>query len=102
MNDDNIEAAMAKVAENIAPTKKANTGVEGGSTATKQVLIRVSEEDHERWKEAAEKDGATLSDFLRKAANAAASDVLDCKHPMQFRKVFPWTEKCVKCGTVFR
>jgi activator of 2-hydroxyglutaryl-CoA dehydratase len=99
---DNIEAAMAKVAETLAPTKKANTGVESGATATKQVLIRVSEEDHERWKEASDRDGSTLSDFLRKAANAAASDVLDCKHPRQFRKSFPWVEKCVQCGFVFR
>lgn len=101
-SDDNIEAAMAKVAETISPTKKANTGVESGTTATKQVLIRVSEEDHERWKDAADKDGSTLSDFLRKAANAAASDVLDCKHPLRFRKSFPWVEKCVQCGFVFR
>lgn len=101
-NNDNIEAAMSKVAETMTPTKKANTGVDAGSTATKQVLIRVSEEDHERWKTAADKDGSTLSDFLRKAANSAASDVLDCKHPPQFRKVYPWVDKCVQCGFVFR
>lgn len=102
MENDNIKAAMAKVAETLTPTKKANTGVETGSTATKQVLIRVSEDDHERWKIASETDGSTLSDFLRKAANKAASDVLDCRHPAQFRKVYPWVEKCVQCGFVFR
>lgn len=99
---DNVEAAMAKVAESITPTKKANTGVDAGATATKQVLIRVSEEDHERWKTAADRDGSTLSDFLRKAANNAASEVLDCKHPIQFRKAYPWVEKCVQCGFIFR
>lgn len=96
---DNIKAAMSKVAENIKPTRKANTGTEDGATATKQVLIRTTDEDHSRWKEAADKEGITLSDFLRKSANSLASDILDCKHPEEFIKWYPWATKCLKCGT---
>lgn len=97
-SQDNIEVAMAKVAETIKPTRRANTGAEEGSTATKQVLIRTTDEDHARWKEAADKEGITLSEFLRKAANTSASDVLDCKHPQESIKWYPWATKCLKCG----
>lgn len=95
---DNVEAAMKKVAETMKPTRKANTGAEDGSTATKQVLIRTTDEDHARWKSAADKDGITLSEFLRKAANSAAADVLDCKHPAESLKWYPWGTRCTKCG----
>ena len=95
---DNVEAAMKKVAETLKPTKKPNTGAEEGSTATKQVLIRTTDEDHARWKQAADKDGITLSEFLRKAANSAASDVLDCKHPAEYLKWYPWGTRCTNCG----
>jgi len=95
---DNVESAMRKVAETVKPTRKANTGTEEGSTATKQVLIRVTEEDHARWKEASEKEQMTMSDFLRKAANTLASEILDCTHPAEFIKWFPWGSRCRRCG----
>lgn len=95
---DNVESAMKKVAETIKPTRKANTNPEEGSTASKQVLIRVSEEDHARWKKAADREQLTLSDFLRRAANDSASDVLDCKHPRESIQWYPWSTKCRKCG----
>jgi len=95
---DNIEAAMAKVAETIKPTRKTNTGAEDGSTATKQVLIRTTDEDHARWKEASEKEGISLSEFIRNAANGQASEVLDCKHPPENLKWYPWGKRCTKCG----
>lgn len=95
---DNVEVAMAKVAETIKPTRRANTGAEEGATATKQVLIRTTDEDHARWKEASDKEGITLSEFLRKAANSSASDILDCKHPAEFLKWYPWGQRCTKCG----
>lgn len=98
IDQDNIEVAMAKVAETIKPTRKANTGTEEGATATKQVLIRTTDEDHARWKQAADQEGTTLSDFLRKSANLLASDILDCKHPEGFIKWYPWATKCLKCG----
>jgi hypothetical protein len=96
---DNVESAMKKVAETIKPTRKANTNPEDGGTATKQVLIRLSEEDHLRWKEASDKEQLTMSDFIRKAVNAASSDVLDCKHPRESVQWYPWGIKCRRCGS---
>jgi len=95
---DNVEAAMRKVAETIKPTRRANTGAEEGSTATKQVLIRTTDEDHARWKEASDKEGITLSEFMRTAANRLASGILDCKHPQENVKWYPWGSRCTKCG----
>ena len=99
---DNVEAAMQKVAETIKPTRRPNTGAEEGSSASKQVLIRTTEEDHARWKEASEKQGITLSEFLRNAANFSASDVLDCKHPAEYLKWYPWGKRCTKCKLHFK
>jgi hypothetical protein len=100
MNEDidNVEAAMSKVAETIKPTRRPNTGAEEGSTATKQVLIRTTDEDHARWKSASDKEGITLSEFLRNAANKLANDVLECKHPAESLKWFPWGTRCLLCG----
>jgi predicted DNA binding CopG/RHH family protein len=99
--EDNIAAAMDKVAETLEPTIPANTGADEGGTATKQVLIRATEEDRERWKQAAEAQGISLSEFIRNLANAAASDILDCSHPMEMRKSYPWSERCMACGHRF-
>jgi|DEB19_MinimDraft_3_1074340.scaffolds.fasta_scaffold00068_18 hypothetical protein len=99
--DDNVEVAMKKVAETTKPTRRPATGAEEGQTATKQVLIRTTDEDHQRWKDASDKEGITLSEFLRSAANKAASDVLDCKHPAEFLKWYPWGKRCTKCGLRF-
>jgi uncharacterized protein (DUF1778 family) len=68
----------------------------------KQVMIRASEEDHARWKEAAEKNGLTMSEFIKNAANGAAAETLDCLHPVEFRKTYPWSESCLKCGQRLR
>lgn len=95
---DNVESAMAKVAETITPTRKPNTGAEEGSTATKQVLIRTTEEDHAYWKRASDKENITLSEFLRNAANKMAIGILECSHPSETLKWFPWGTRCTKCG----
>lgn len=99
---DNVEAAMKRVAETIKPTRRANTGAEEGSTATKQVLIRTTDEDHARWKQASDKEGITLSEFLRTAANSLASDILDCKHPADLVRWYPWGSRCTKCGAKWK
>jgi len=100
--EDNIVAAIDKVAETLEPTIPANTGAEDGGTASKQVLIRATEQDHERWKLAAEAKGISMSEFIRNLCNAAATDILDCSHPPEMRKAYPWSEKCMACGHRFR
>jgi predicted HicB family RNase H-like nuclease len=102
MNDeeaDNIEAAMAKVAENLTLTRKANTGSVPGEPAQKQVMVRASEIDHARWKEAAEKCGISMAEFIRDAVNVAAKNALECEHPVEMRKSYPWSEFCLKCNS---
>jgi len=99
---DNIEAAMNKVAETIEPTIGPSTGSEEGETASKQVLIRATERDHERWKRAAEKEGISMSEFIRNCCNTAAGDILECQHPVEMRKTYPWSERCMSCGVRIR
>ena len=62
----------------------------------RQVMIRTSPEDHERWKQAAERNGQTLSDFARQTLNAAATEILDCQHKNTIS--YPWSEICKDCN----
>jgi len=98
MSEDNIDAAMEKVAQSMKPTRKANAGGGDGEPTQKQVLIRTTEADHERWKEAAEKNGMSMSEFLRMAANDAASKLGECQHPIENRKTYPWASFCMLCN----
>lgn len=93
---DNVEAAMHEVAEGMDLTVSAMTK-EDDAPADKQVLIRATEHDRERWKRAAEVVGVSLSALVREVMNTKATDILDCSHPMQFRKQYPWAEFCTKC-----
>ena len=95
---DNLDAAMTKVAESIKPTRKATTGGGDGQPVQKQVLIRASEADHERWRDAAEKNGMSMSEFIRVAANDAAARVAECQHPIDRRKTYPWASFCLECN----
>ena len=59
--EDNLEAAMDKVAETLEPTrsrsvakkKKDKDGTDLSSTAQEQVLFRASAEDKQKWEECA-------------------------------------------------
>lgn len=99
---DNLDAAMAAVADTVDPTVGPTIGTDPGSPATKQVLIRATAHDHGRWKESADKYGMTLSDFIRTCCNERARDILDCAHPIDQRRYYPWSETCLKCGLRLR
>jgi hypothetical protein len=95
----NIRAAMNKVAESIDPTISAAITEDGGP-ADKQVLIRTNEAERERWKQAAEHEGMTVSAWIRKALNDSASNILDCPHPMDMIRFYPWAggkKVCTRC-----
>lgn len=98
MNEDNIDAAMEKVAQSMKPTRKSNSGGSEGEPAQKQVLIRATEADHERWKEAAEMNGMSMSEFIRMSANDASEKLGKCQHPMENRKIYPWASFCLLCN----
>jgi hypothetical protein len=98
----NLEAAMNKVAETLNLTRKVNTGSKPGEPAQRQVLIRASVTDHERWKKTAEARGLALSELIRELCNAAATEELECTHPAEFRKTYKWSDTCYKCNTRLR
>jgi hypothetical protein len=99
---DNIEAAMDQLAETLDLVRKPNTGATPGEPAMKQVIIRATEFDSNRWKTAAEKQGMSLAEFVRRVVNEASALELDCPHPQNMRKVYEWSESCKKCGTRIR
>lgn len=68
----------------------------------KQVMLRASDEEHERWKLAAERAGTSMSEFIRSAVNSATAEIIDCQHPTAMRKSYPWSEICLKCGARLR
>lgn len=101
-DQDNLEVAMDKVVEDLDLTVSPDTGAEPGSPATAQVLIRTTGHDRDRWKQAAEAHGISMSDFIRRAVNDATAETLDCPHPLNQRRYYPWAEFCLKCGQRLR
>jgi uncharacterized protein (DUF1778 family) len=67
-----------------------------------QVIIRTTPEERDRWKEAAEAQGKSFSEFARELISAVASEILDCQHPLSERRYYPWAEFCNKCGNRLR
>jgi uncharacterized protein (DUF1778 family) len=68
----------------------------------KSFLVRLTDEQHNRIKTAAEANGVSMSDFFRDHALEAAKVILDCSHPLEFRKVYAWSDVCHRCGTRLR
>lgn len=94
---DNIEAAMEKVAENISTSISTSIDPSNGP-ADKQVLIRTNDYERGRWKEAAALEQVTLSAWIRGVLNAEAKRLLECDHPMNMTRFYPWATICTKCG----
>lgn len=97
-NDNNLGAAMKKIAEStnltVSPMDKSEEGPAGTS-----VLIRTTEENRERWRKAAEISGQTMSSWIRDLLNARATELLECQHPLNMMKLYPWAKICTKCNT---
>jgi len=98
---DNIEAAMNDLAEGMDLTVSTKVSDDDGP-ADKQILIRATENDRERWKRAAEKAEVSLSALIRDTMNLKVTDILDCSHPMEFRQEYPWASFCTKCDVRLR
>lgn len=99
--ESNMHAAMERAMQSgdmsIRPIAKDDNG-----TADKQVLIRTTEQDREKWKQASELEGATLSSWIRTTLNNAARNLLECDHPMNMTRFYPWATICTKCGKRLR
>jgi hypothetical protein len=39
-----------------------------------------------------------LSQFIRETLSDKAKDLLDCSHPFEMIRIFPWAQLCTKCG----
>lgn len=94
--EDNIEAAMHDLAEDMDLTVSTRVSDDDGP-ADKQILIRTTESDRERWKRAAERADTSLSALIRDTMNLKVTDILDCSHPMEYRQSYPWASFCTKC-----
>lgn len=98
---DNLEAAMHDEASRLTHTVPKQVG-SPGNPATKQTIVRATEEDHARWKRAAEHLGISMAEFIRGCCNERAADLLDCAHPLNQRRYYPWAEFCLRCGQRLR
>jgi len=67
------------------------------ATKTAQILVRISEEEREEWKEAAEKMNVSMSDLIREAVAPIVNAALHCTHPQESRTSYPWSEFCNLC-----
>lgn len=94
---DNLSAAMDKVAETLEPTVNKRVGTKD-KPAQAQVLIRTTDEDRDRWKQAAEKCGVSMADFVRRVVDERVAELLDCPHPPHMVRKYPWSEQCLACG----
>lgn len=90
-------AATGDALDDLGHGVSTPTGAAPGE-GTVQVLVRVPAESRERWKQAADASGTSMSDFVRQVVDARATEVLDCPHPQVMRKLFPWAEICRSCG----
>ena len=77
--------------------KPSNTVTEE-ENKTAQILVRVSEEEREEWKRAAEVDEVSVSEMIRSTVGSYVKTVLYCTHPKEFRRTYPWSAFCDKCG----
>lgn len=98
MSDADVNDFDEELEEVSRKGKKAKDVSEGSN----QVLIRATPESHQRWKDAAAKLGVSMAEFVRSAADKAASELLDCPHPVTNRRWYPWSETCLKCGNQLR
>jgi len=71
-------------------------------TKTAQILVRISEEERDEWKKAAEKMNVSMSDLIRSTVAPVVKAALHCTHPDEFRTSYPWSEFCNKCGERLR
>lgn len=98
--EDNLEQAMNAVADIMDHT--ISTKISSDTPADKQVLVRTTDEDRERWKAAAQARGLSLAEFIRDTINSKVEEILDCVHPENMRKKYPWSEFCMRCNRRLR
>lgn len=94
----NIDAAMAKVVESMDLTIQPIIKEDDGPAQVQQ-LIRCTDADRDRWKQAAAVNNMTISAWIRQCLNKEAKLLLECGHPREKLLVYPWATICTKCNT---
>lgn len=78
---------------------KSATAVKRGlPPITTQVNIRVGQDSIDKWKEACERQGKNLSEFIRDIVNKEADKLVACQHPVGMRTFHAWENICTQCG----
>ena len=93
---DNLDAAMRDVASSMSHTVPRDSL---SAEPVQQVLIRAPKSSHTRWKEAADRLGMSLAQFIRTLADERAAQLLDCPHPKHMQRHNQWGMFCHQCGT---
>ncbi|MFM2124098.1 MAG: hypothetical protein RL328_549 [Acidobacteriota bacterium] len=83
-------------------THKTNTNTQPGQPALAQVIIRTTPQNRERWKQAAQKQGISVAELTRRLMDQHATNILDCRHPLNQRYRSPGYEACRICGKRLR
>jgi len=97
---DELEASGVDAAIEAVLQDEVEELVEG--PRDKQVLIRVSELQRDKWQKAAEADNLSVSEWLRSMADFRHREIFECLHPIASRRSYPWSEHCMDCGARLR
>jgi len=97
---DELEASEVDAAIEAVLQDEVEERVEG--PRDKQVLIRVSELQRDKWQKAAEADNLSVSEWLRSMADFRHREIFECLHPIASRRSYPWSEHCMDCGARLR
>ncbi len=97
---DEFEASEVDAAIEAVLQDEVEERVEG--PRDKQVLIRVSELQRDKWQKAAEADNLSVSEWLRSMADFRHREIFECLHPIASRRSYPWSEHCMDCGARLR
>jgi predicted HicB family RNase H-like nuclease len=100
MTNDNLDQAMHDEASRMELTIRSGTGAVPGEPAMKQVMVRATTQDHERWKQAAAERGLSLTEWVRVCCNQGTIKQLDCPHPSPYKKFYLGNWYCMDCGTI--
>jgi len=106
-HEDNLKAAMDAVMNSEPMTRRANTKSEPGKPATKQFLLRMTQDEHDRWRSFSDSLGVSMAEMVREAVRLYISekkpdpgqcDRTDCKIV-----AYPWgTTVCQQCKKQWR
>jgi hypothetical protein len=95
-NNDPVRDAIDAVIDELPTLGVTPAKVKEGDDPVVQVIVRVPAVTRDRWKDAAERNKISMSEFIRNAVDDVTANILDCPH--RSRRVYPWAQICNDCG----